>query len=441
MLKEVLSKLPETNSSKQTSEKSYGPGRSLIFASKTTSGNDVGIQLELFVTSSDKTVWLVDHAMFNAQANDSMFGTSYIHLDNTTVFTLETNVFVQSVDFTILHDDDVVTTFAINIKAEDGTTNNNISTCRPSFSEISESSVNATFHCIPELDRRGSWYMDVGVCGTFESDTSDVVEFKMLDDRRKSKFVNLTLERGTNAKAHVVISKDVVKKNFLFLFSSLTFISSGVVSRTSFRIFHDISKTKTEGEFKFLRPRPNLELLEGEPFTIACDAIGRNPPPITMHKDGGNIRKSDQITSPLWSSSYVTYRHASKELEGNYSCLIQNNDMQLAFSPYTEVNLKPRIRWDLSTILENTLNLIRVSIVVEGAIGVSLDCNNDAGGEGNLTLSMVKTTSMSDWNERLEAEYTYREDLHQFRDRYISLMQLSCMIKDRNGQAQFEYNV
>jgi hypothetical protein len=77
----------------------------------------------------------------------------------------------------------------------------------------------------------------------------------------------------------------------------------------------------------------------------------------------------------------------------------------------------------------------RVTIVVEGAKGLTLDCNTD-GGEGNLTRSTVKTTSMSEWNERVEVEYTWRPELQ-----YISLTHLSCVLKDKNGQFPFDYTI
>jgi hypothetical protein len=76
-----------------------------------------------------------------------------------------------------------------------------------------------------------------------------------------------------------------------------------------------------------------------------------------------------------------------------------------------------------------------VSIVVEGAKGLTLDCNTDGGAKGNLTRNM-KTTSMSEWNERVEVEYTWRAEIQ-----YISLTHLSCVLKDKNGQIPFDYNV
>jgi hypothetical protein len=250
--------------------------------------------------------------------------------------------------------------------ADDGETQVNFSSCQSSLSEISETSVNVTFTCIPELDRRGPWNMMVGVYGTLESDMRNVFDFKMLDEETKSEFVNLTIERGTTATATVVGSKEIIEKmgNFLFLYSSLTLFSSGLITATSFGNVHDVSAIKTEGEFRFPNFGTVIDVLEGEPFTIACSAMGRNPPPITVQKDGKNIRESDgvslvQMTTHRWSSSYVTYRHASKTSKGNYSCVADNNGKKLVSPKYHGVEINPRIRWDLSTAMEDDANMVR----------------------------------------------------------------------------------
>jgi hypothetical protein len=285
-------------------------------------------------------------------------------LDNSTLFTLETNTFVQSIYFFTINDEDVVAVFKIDLTAGDGATQADFLTCQPSFSEISETTVNASFSCIPELDPRGSWYMDVGVYSNPESNTRNVVEFKMLDERRKTKYVNLTIERGT-ANANIVSSKEVLEKmgDFLFLYSSLTFLPRGLVASTIYKAVHDISKTKTEGDFRFLEFGPNLEVLEGEPFTVICDSMGRNPPPVTVQKDGGKIRESAhvshmQLSSHLWSSSYVTFRHASIDSKGSYSCMTENNGKKVVSQRNIEVELNPRIRWDLSTASEDDPSLV-----------------------------------------------------------------------------------
>jgi hypothetical protein len=272
---------------------------------------------------------------------------------------------VQTVDFYTINEDDVVTVFTIDLKAEDGVTQNSFSTCQPSLTEISETSVNASFNCMPELDPRDSWSMMIGVYGTLESDTRNVFDFKMLHVDEKSEFVNLTLERGTTATATVVGSKEIIEKmgDFLFLYSSLYLFSSGIIKEKSFGIVHDISRTHTNGEFKFSDFQRDVEVLEGEPFTVICDVLGRNPLPITVQKDGVTIQESDdvsitQLSSHLWSSSYVTFRHASKESKGKYSCVADNNGKQLVSPRYSEVEINPRIRWDLSTSSEDDPNLV-----------------------------------------------------------------------------------
>jgi hypothetical protein len=207
--------------------------------------------------------------------------------------------------------------------------------------------------------------MILGVYGTYDSDAPNEVEFYQLSEKWKSEYVNLTLERRNVAKANVVGSTKIMEKigDFLFLFSSLYLDSNGIIATTSFSTVHDVSQTNTDGEFRFFDLLPNLNFLEGEPFTISCHAIGRNPPPITVHKDGGSIRESEdaihtQITSQLWSWSYVTFRHGSKESAGNYSCVADNNGKQFVLQRYTQVDLGPRHQWFLSKTLENEKNLV-----------------------------------------------------------------------------------
>jgi hypothetical protein len=264
-----------------------------------------------------------------------------------------------------INDEDVVTMYRINMKANDGTIHSNFSTCQPSFSAISVTSVNTTFRCIPELDARGSWSMILGVYGTYDSDAPNEVGFYELSEKRKSEYFNLTLERGDIAKANVVGSTEIMEKmgDFLFLDSSIDFRSNGIIDSTLFSTVHDVSQTNTDGEFRFVKFPPNLNVLDGEAFTIVCLAIGRNPPPITVYKDGGSIRESEevillQITSRLWSWSYVTFRHASKESAGNYSCVAENNGNQLVSQRYTEVELGPRHQLYLTKSLENEQNLV-----------------------------------------------------------------------------------
>jgi hypothetical protein len=49
---------------------------------------------------------------------------------------------------------------------------------------------------------------------------------------------------------------------------------------------------------------------------------------------------------------------------------------------------------------------------------------------------MVRTTSMSEWNERVEAEYTWRPGLQN-----ISSTYLPCVLTDKNGQIPFDYDI
>jgi hypothetical protein len=300
-------------------------------------------------------------------ADASPFGTSSKQLTNTTLYTINVNTAERSLYFVTFSVDDVVTNYKLNVTAKDGTTRyTNPRNCQPAFRKLSNVSYEALFRCQPELDSRDSWYMDVGL---YSSPDGDVAEFKMLDTD-ENPYVNLTIERNTTATATVVFSDYVIEKfrDFLFLFSSLTLSSRGVLVSTTYRNVHDISKTKTPGVYKFYPLYSNLDRLEGEKIPVLCEVMGRNPPPIQVERNGEIIKASKdvstiQTSSKIWSTSYVTFLHASKDLAGNYTCVIKSEGKRVVSPRYIKVEIKPRIHWSLTKTLVNEPYRVSVRMV------------------------------------------------------------------------------
>jgi hypothetical protein len=78
-----------------------------------------------------------------------------------------------------------------------------------------------------------------------------------------------------------------------------------------------------------------------------------------------------------------------------------------------------------------------VLIVVEGAKGLSLNCNNTP--EGNVTLSSEKRTPLSKWNVRLGQEYVWTIRNTGIEENYYYTPYLSCVAKDKNGEIKFDH--
>ncbi|XP_062571564.1 uncharacterized protein LOC134233595 isoform X2 [Saccostrea cucullata] len=123
--------------------------------------------------------------------------------------------------------------------------------------------------------------------------------------------------------------------------------------------------------------------------------------------------------------------------------IIGEMDGETFISPQKiEVNLKPRLRWDLTKILKSKQNQTRVRVVVEGAKGVVLNCRNNKWSRNRyLPMSTEKRTKISEWSERLETEYTWkRKNIDQ--DEFNSSLHspfLSCIAEDKNGNLAFEH--
>lgn len=79
-------------------------------------------------------------------------------------------------------------------------------------------------------------------------------------------------------------------RTFLFLSNRLTFRNDHIVRYISYNYIQDISPIKTNDEYGFSNYiLSKLEPLEGELLTIYCGAIGRNPPHVSVERNGMEI--------------------------------------------------------------------------------------------------------------------------------------------------------
>lgn len=88
------------------------------------------------------------------------------------------------------------------------------------------------------------------------------------------------------------------------------------------------------------------------------NAFGRNPPPIRVERNGMAILDADDvfilsINTKLRTSSSVTFLHNTKEMEGNYTCVLGDEGKDMV--PLYVFELKPRVPRDLmqKSILQN----------------------------------------------------------------------------------------
>ncbi|XP_061196763.1 uncharacterized protein LOC133205036 [Saccostrea echinata] len=429
--------------SESEAEKWFNSGSSIISANKTTSGDDVRLQIEMSILINTIAVWGVDQMIIGA--DEKTFGTSLTTLSHTTLFTLEIKNPPEVVFFITFSDDEIVTTHMFDTTHVNGATKfDNPITCQSSFSKISASEYDFFYRCNPELDPRNGWYMEVGM---FASVKNEIIEYNQIEPI-ENKYVNVTTERNSTAKATVVLSDETLERvgDFLFLQSSLTIPLDGLIKSILYRRVYDISITKTIKEFKFLEAFQQEPLLEGDMVPINCEAIGRNPPPIQVERNRIGINLSETIyimkdNTNIWSISYVAFLHASKEIEGNYSCVAEMDGKKFISPQNIEVKLKPRLRWDLAKTLKSKQNQTRVRVVVEGAKGVVLKCSNNAwSGNRYLPISTEKRTKISEWDERLETEYTWKKNIDP--DEFNFSMYypfLSCIAEDKNGKLTFEH--
>lgn len=245
----------------------------------------------------------------------------------------------------------------------------------------------------------------------------------------------MTYERNSTATGTVVFSKRALEKigTFLFLDSHLTLNLNDVVTSITYRYTQDISPEKTNA-FGFFESFLNQEPLEGERVTISCDVIGRNPPPVRVERDGMPISDTDEVyitssRSTLWSTFYVTYLHASKEIEGNYTCVADGESREVF--PLFNFELKPKVIWDLmygANVTDESKHL-----VLEGSEGLDVSCSisdNDT----VVVFDKVQRTTLTKWTERLEVWIPRpSQELEPF-----SMWHISCTATDKNGENSFE---
>lgn len=98
--------------------------------------------------------------------------------------------------------------------------------------------------------------------------------------------------------------------------------------------------------------------MDGEITTIQCETFGRNPPPVRVERNGMAILDADDvfilsINTNLRTSSSVTFLHNTKEMEGNYTCVLGDEGKDMV--PLYVFELKPRVSRDLmqKSILQN----------------------------------------------------------------------------------------
>lgn len=132
--------------------------------------------------------------------------------------------------------------------------------------------------------------------------------------------------------------------------SSLFLGLDSIIKSIKYSQIKDISAIKKAGECVVLSGIPPPEAVEGEMLSIGCYANGRNPPALKLERNGMTILDTDDvyissIKSPQWTAYDVSYLHATEEIEGNYSCVIEDGSQKTL--PLFDFQLKPKIRWDL----------------------------------------------------------------------------------------------
>lgn len=272
------------------------------------------------------------------------------------LFTLDTRQSEQMVYF-IVRVGDVAATYEIDIAGKHQEYKEMV-TCNAWFSVPVENqtTTEADYLCSPELLTEDPWYMSTGLIVGFQNGDA---KFISLDSERNS-YINVTYERGAVAKSTIAIAMETRQlfNDFLFLFSAITIPVFSLVSQITYRSVLDVSENKIPGEFRFMEGTPLPTFLEGDPLSVVCEAIGRNPPPLEVQKDGQPIQASENATfirtlSPSLSSNILTIHSVTGQTEGNYSCVAKDTDGVLQTSKVVEVKLKPRFRSDLSAVMEN----------------------------------------------------------------------------------------
>ncbi|XP_065934051.1 uncharacterized protein [Magallana gigas] len=415
-------------------------GTAVVTASKTTYGNSVRLEIEAILPVSAVVVWKVDSVVIEANARELGAGTSRRTADGRTLFTLDTKMSDRMVYFVVVVDD-FAATYEIDVSGKDRKTfYNDPMTCQASFSNsIEQNTVEAFFRCNPELKPEDFWYMFTGMVGSRENIFAEFISL----DSEANPYVNVSYEHSKIARSTISITKETrdLFGNFLFLFSSLTVPMDGLIEQVTYRITHDISENKIPGEFRFMENPPLSDLLEGEPLSIICEAIGRNPPTIQIQKNNRPFPKSEvtssvQSVSTSWSTTIASFSHALEQIKGKYSCVATDIDGNLRSSKLIEVKLRPRFRPDLSAVIENEATKKHVLVVVEGAKGVSVVCSGNSWPTEGVEVSTDRA-SLSEWNERLEVNFkwmTPNGDDNLFQ--YTPIV--SCTAVDKHGETTVE---
>lgn len=212
---------------------------------------------------------------------------------------------------------------------------------------INSTAAAALFRCSPELDYRNSWYQELALVSKFWKERTQWVN---ISSNYFTPDINVTRERNTTAKGTVNFSKRFLEfQNFsLFLDSFLTLDLNSVVKTIQYRYIKAIRVINIDGGFEVERDPSAPKTVEGETITITCETFGINPPAVTVERNGMTIFDTDDvyissINSNLRKTSYVTFLHATKEIEGNYTCVLGDGSM----FPLYDFKLKPRVRSDL----------------------------------------------------------------------------------------------
>lgn len=248
----------------------------------------------------------------------------------------------------------IVTWYILDIRAEDTKRYFNIGTCHSLIANINSTSFASFFRCSPELDSGNSWYQEMAIMTKYmdQNEGSSKLSWTNISDNNSSIGTNITLERNTIATATVNFPEQYLelKNSFLFLQSSLFLGLDSIIKSIKYSQIKDISAIKKAGEYVVLSYIPPPEAVEGEMLSIGCYANGRNPPALKLERNGMTIIDTDDvyissIKSPQWTTYEVTYLHATEEIEGNYSCVIEDGSQKTL--PLFDFQLKPKIRWDL----------------------------------------------------------------------------------------------
>ncbi|XP_034338023.2 uncharacterized protein [Magallana gigas] len=458
LLKEVLYQFNKTENITQTPKKSltwFEFGSSLLSVNKLTFEDQekVLVEVELSHTPQTEVDWIVDSTIIGAKhskthpliiwalrmckwkANEYRFGTWSTGKENSTLYTILFSTSVKFLELISVSTGNYSTSYNIDVNAQNAKKNYQ-RVCQGAIDDINSTSVAVYFRCLPELDSRDSWYQRMAIYAEFEE--KNEVHFKFLESE-PNPYVNVTYERNSTATGTVVFSNRALEKfkTFLFLDNHLTLNLNDVVRFITYRFTQDISPEKTNDEFGFLESIPFQEPLEGEKVTIYCDALGRNPPPVRVERDGMPISDTSDVyiassRSTLWSISYVTYLHASKEIEGNYTCVTDDKSREVF--PLYSIELKPKVRWDLNNLMyAGNVTDEGKYLVLEGSEGLDVSCStfdNDT----VVVFDKVQRTNLTKWTERLEV---WIPGPSQEFEPY-SMWHISCTATDKNGENTFE---